>query len=51
MSSGSVRVVVFAVFLVLLLVFAVAYKPMSAASQPASQSRALEPATHKASHK
>jgi hypothetical protein len=37
MTSGKIRVLVFAVFLVLLLVFAAAYEPTNAASQPASQ--------------
>lgn len=44
MSSGKVRVLVFAVFLVLLLVFAVAYQPTNAASQPASYSSAADQA-------
>lgn len=37
MTSGKIRVLVFAVFLALLLVFAVAYEPTNAASQPANQ--------------
>ena len=37
MSSGKIRVLVFAIFLMLLLVFAVAYEPTNAASQPANQ--------------
>ncbi len=47
MSSGRVRVLVFAVFLVLLLVFAVAYEPTNAASQPANQSNAADVATQR----
>jgi hypothetical protein len=39
MSSGKIRVLVFAVFLMLLLVFAVAYEPTNAASQPANQGK------------
>jgi hypothetical protein len=38
MSSGKIRVLVLAVFLMLLLAFAVAYEPTNAASQPANQS-------------
>jgi hypothetical protein len=37
MNTGKIRILVFAVFLVLLLVFAVAYEPTNAASQPANQ--------------
>lgn len=37
MTSGKIRVLVFAIFLMLLLAFAVAYEPTNAASQPANQ--------------
>jgi hypothetical protein len=42
MSSGKIRVLVFAVFLMLLLVFAVAYEPTNAASQPANQGNTVD---------
>jgi len=42
MNTGKIRILVFAVFLVLLLVFAVAYEPTNAASQPANQGNASD---------
>lgn len=45
MTSGRIRVLVFAVFLLLLLVFAVAYEPTNAASQPANQGNTAGVAT------
>jgi hypothetical protein len=51
MTSGRIRVLVFAVFLLLLLVFAVAYEPTNAASQPANQSNTPDVATTQAVRK
>jgi hypothetical protein len=45
MTSGKIRVLVFAVFLALLLVFAVAYEPTNAASQPANQGNTADVTT------
>jgi hypothetical protein len=45
MTSGKIRVLVFAVFLALLLVFAVAYEPTNAASQPANQDNTADVTT------
>ena len=45
MRSGKIRVLVFAVFLLLLLVFAVAYEPTKAASEPANQGNTLDLST------
>jgi hypothetical protein len=50
MNSGKVRVLVFAVFLVLLLVFAAAYQPTNAASQPANYSSTTEEANQQSHH-
>lgn len=41
MSSGKIRVLVFAGFLMLLLIFAVAYQPTNAASWPTNQNNAI----------
>jgi hypothetical protein len=51
MSSGKIRVLVFAVFLALLLVFAVAYEPTNAASQPVNQGNTPDVATTQAIRK
>jgi len=48
MRSGKIRVVVFAVFLLLLLVFAVAYEPTNAASEPANQGNTADLSTKQA---
>jgi len=48
MRSGKIRVLVFAVFLLLLLVFAVAYEPTNAASQPANQGNTADLSTKQA---
>lgn len=42
MSSGKIRVLVFAGFLVLLLIFAVAYQPTNAASWPTNENKAVD---------
>lgn len=42
MGAGKTRVLVFAVFLALLLIFAVAYQPTRAATWPADQNHAGE---------
>jgi hypothetical protein len=48
MRSGKIRVLVFAVFLLLLLVFAVAYEPTNAASQPTNQGNTADLSTKQA---
>jgi len=48
MRSGKIRVLVFAVFLLLLLVFAVAYEPTKAASEPSNQDNTADLSTGQA---
>lgn len=48
MRSGKIRVLMFALFLLLLLVFAVAYEPTNAASKPANQGNTADLLTKQA---
>jgi hypothetical protein len=45
MRSGKIRVLVFAVFLLVLLAFAVAYEPTNAASHPSNQGNTADLST------